>query len=147
MVAVGLVAALVALALTAATLMSYDRLMMPSDFWISASSDDEAANTQAEARPWSVLRPPSQAQVVLFYEMVNVWNVFFVRALSFAFAAVASVIVALAHDTVYRVLPPNHRDGFAFPLLIALIILAAAALILPLRLWYRPKRPELGFND
>ncbi len=68
----GFVLTLIALALTAATLMSYDALLMPTDFWTGPSADDQKDRQNPRPKRWSVLRPPSQGQIVLFYEMVHV---------------------------------------------------------------------------
>src|SRR5262249_3880201 len=68
-VLVGFVLPLVALALTAAPLVSYDALLMPTEFWTGASAGARAKRQSLRPKPWSVLRPPSQDQIVLFYEM------------------------------------------------------------------------------
>lgn len=145
LVLAGFVLTLIGLAFTAATLVSYDKLLMPTDFWTSSARDDLKRTQTIRPKEWSVLRPPSQAQVVLFYEMVHVWEVFFIPALACAFAAVAAFLVALAYNHLY----PEIRGGGRVELLslVAIAVVAVAALILPLVLHYRPKRPDLGFED
>jgi len=142
----GFILTLIALALTAATLMSYDRLMMPSEFWTGAFAE---GGNRREVRPrkWSVLRPPSQAHVVLFYEMIHIWSAFFLWALGCAFAAVAAFLVALVHNSVYGALPEATRDDVSGPLVLLIAVIALLALVIPLSAYYWPRRPDLGFED
>jgi phosphohistidine phosphatase SixA len=142
----GMIFTLIALALTAATLLSYDRLMMPAEFWTGVFAEG-SDRRRVRPRKWSVLRPPSQAHVVLFYEMIHVWSAFFLWALGFAFAAVASFLVALVHNSVYRALPTATRDEVSVPLIFLIAALALSALAIPLAGHYWPRRPELGFED
>jgi phosphohistidine phosphatase SixA len=143
------IAALVSLALTAATLFSYDRLMMPESFWSDSSERIEDSQRQASRPPgWNVSRPPSQAVVVLFYEMVHVWKVFFVPAIISAFLAVGLLVVALAHRGVSTPLRDGRPEPLASPwdLLIAFLIMAMLAFLIP-ALWYDIKKPRLGVDD
>jgi phosphohistidine phosphatase SixA len=143
-VALGFILVLVGLALTAATLMSYDRLLMPTEFWTGAGGKPAGEGQVPRPRRWTVLRPPSQAQVLLFYEMVHVWNVFFLPALGCAFAALAAFLVALFYDNLLR----DAAAGLPWFLTAGLAaLLAGSALAIPLVAHYRPHRPELGFDD
>src|SRR5215204_4210451 len=94
-----ILAALISLVFTAATLFSYDSLLMPSKFWSESSEPSDEPSSRLKrflgklppkwmVSRWSVSRPPSPAHVVLFYEMVHVWNVFFIPAVFFAFVAI-----------------------------------------------------------
>jgi phosphohistidine phosphatase SixA len=138
---------LVALALTAATLLSYDALLMPKEFWTGSSAENQGDRQHRRPNKWSVQRPPSQAQIVLFYEMVHVWKVFFLPALFCALAAVFAFLVALAHNSLY---PGVQRSGSAdvgLGPLMAIAAVAVGALVLPLVFYYRRNRPNLGFED
>jgi hypothetical protein len=81
-----------------ATLSGYDALNMPSEFWAEAAHRDDwqqrALVTETSARR-SVLRPPSEATVLLFYEMVNVWRRFFLPALICSVAGVSCFLLTL----------------------------------------------------
>lgn len=143
----GLILTLVALALTAATLISYDALLMPTDFWTGSSADNHGDHQIPRPKSWSVMRPPSQAQIVLFYEMVHVWTVFFIPALACAFAAIATFLVALAHNSLYSGIRSEGHNGLGLVPLIVIAVFAVGALTLPLVFHYRQKRPNLGFED
>src|SRR5262249_38578459 len=125
---------LIVLALTSAALMSYDALHIPPQFWTEASGG---------RKKWSVLRPPSQAHVVLFYEMIHVWNAFFIPALVCAFASIASFIVAMVHTRFAIV--AGREPGLAD--LAVMIIVAVTALLVPLVIYYPHNEPKLGFED
>lgn len=143
------IAALVSLALTAATLFSYDRLMMPESFWSDSSESSDGPQRNASRPPrWNVSRPPSQAVVVLFYEMVHVWKVFFVPAIISAFLAVGLLIVALAHRGVSTPLRDGRPEPLAstWELLVALLIIAMLAFLIPAQ-WYDIRKPRLGVDD
>ena len=78
LLAIGLAAVAAAIGFSVATLLAFDRLTMPPEFWSdSKGPGDEGAPT----RPWTVPRPPSEASIVLFYEMMHVWTHFFEPAL------------------------------------------------------------------
>lgn len=148
LVALGFLLVLIGLGLTAATLMSYDRLLMPPEFWTSARAKLAADVQGPRPQGWTVLRPPSQAQVVVFYEMVHVWNAFFVPALACAFGALGCFLVALGFDTFLSALAaPGGRWFPAAGILALVTLIAAGALVLPLAVHYRPRRPDLGFED
>jgi phosphohistidine phosphatase SixA len=139
----GFVLALIALALTAATLMSYDALQMPTEFWTEPPAGGRRNRRNPRPKKWSVLRPPSQAHVVLFYEMIHVWNAFFIPALVCAFASIASFIVAMVHTRFAIV--AGREPGLAD--LAVMIIVAVAALLVPLVIYYPHNEPKLGFED
>lgn len=143
----GFVLTLVALALTAATLMSYDSLLMPTDFWTGSSSKDQRNRLYPRPEKWSVLRPPSQAHILLFYEMVHVWTVFFIPALTCAFAAVTAFLVALAHNNLYPGVQEKGSDDVGLQPLMVIAVVAVAAMTLPLVFHFRTRRPNLGFED
>lgn len=147
----GAFAALVSLGLTAATLFSYDRLMMPQDFW-------GGSEQKGEKRPWfsrwlggnywSVSRPPGQAHVILFYEMVHIWTHLFIPAIVSAFAAVGLVVIAQAHDSISLQpevwwLFPEAGQGL---LVFALFVVALVAFFVGIMAFYLWK-PRLGFDD
>jgi hypothetical protein len=141
-----IIAALVSLAFTAATLFSYDALLMPSTFW-SESSHPTNTLPRGLRRPprWGTNRPPSQTHLVLFYEMVHVLTAFFVPAIVSAFVAVGLLVVALARrgiGTLVRDLlgPPGP---WAIPLAFALV---ALAFLVPWA-FHRRGRPRLGSED
>ncbi len=138
----GLVLALVAIALTVATLLSYDALLMPPEFWTDLSADPKGEQ-RARPKKWSVLRPPSQAHVVLFYEMVHVWNSFFLPALYVALTSIAAIMIGLAHGRFNALVSGKYR----IVELLALTIIAGGAVLAPLAIHYRQKRPKLGFED
>jgi hypothetical protein len=144
-----IIATLVSLALTAATLFSYDRLMMPENFWSDSSEQGNESQCNA-ARPakWNVSRPPSQAVVVLFYEMIHVWKVFFVPAIISAFLAVGLLVVVLAHRGVGTPLRGGRPEPLAssWDLLVALLIMAMLAFLIPAQ-WHDSRKPRLGVDD
>jgi hypothetical protein len=138
LVIAAVVSALVSLAFTAATLFSYDALLMPSAFW-SERSDPADGLPRGLRRPprWGVSRPPSQAHVVLFYEMVHIWTVFFVPAVVAAFAAVGLLIIALARQGIGVLV--EDPLALAFSLVIAAFLLPWA--------FYQSRRARLGSED
>ena len=131
-----------ALILTAATLFSYDELLMPSDYWGTADN----AGKELKAPKWNVERPPCQQHVVIFYEMVHIWNFFFRYALLAAFASIAFFVLAVAY-----VEPPTLiTDGVTLggvTLEGGLIILAVVFVLVALYGIYQWKRPKLGISD
>lgn len=96
LVVIGVFLLLIALSLTAATLFAYDRLLMPLDFWGGSRRGRLTQEVWSLPPRWSVVRPPSQAHLVLYYEMIHVWDSFFVPAISFSFAAIALFIIRLS---------------------------------------------------
>jgi len=122
LVILAVIAAMASLALTAATLFSYDKLMMPEEFRSDNSRrSDTCTNGAKMASGWTVSRPPSQAHVVLFYEMVHVWKVFFIPAIFSAFLAIGLLIMAFAHRAM--LVPDTWRFGVA---IFATFVLVAA---------------------
>jgi phosphohistidine phosphatase SixA len=138
----GVFCALVALGFTAATLFSYDRLLMPTEFWGEAPQDRATDRPSVSTRRWRVLRPPSQAQVVLYYEMVHAWTWFFVPAVTFAFGSIALLVLSLA-DRVQVDASPAANAGWR---LAALAVTCAAAFAIGL-VAYRVGRPDWGTSD
>jgi hypothetical protein len=110
---------------------------------------DRVRGTRPETRPprWTVSRPPSQAHLILFYEMVHTWTHFFVPAILSAFSAVGLVVIAAAHNSVSEVSGILHtQPHFRLPrlvILLGLAVLAFAIGILAFYLW----KPRLGFDD
>lgn len=143
---IGVISALASLAFTAATLFSYDRLMMPEGFW--SESGDERRGKAKSPHAWSVLRPPSQAHVIIFYEMMHVWRCFFVPAIALAFFALVSVIFALAVSSAS--LPPldglSESSGTWWILSVVFVLSAVFAFAIPALLYQRWK-PKLGSED
>jgi phosphohistidine phosphatase SixA len=135
LVILAVIAAMASLALTAATLFSYDKLMMPEEFWSDNSRRSGTSTNGAKmASRWTISRPPSQAHVVLFYEMVHVWKVFFIPAIVSAFLAIGLLVIAFAHRAM--LVPDTWSFGVA---IFATFILVAA--------FYYWKRSRLGFED
>jgi phosphohistidine phosphatase SixA len=97
-----------------ATLSGYDALNMPSEFWAEAARLDawqrRAWGTERSGRE-SILRPPSEATVLLFYEMVNVWRRFFLPSLICSMAGVSCFLLTLvmARLDVLLATPPAAR--------------------------------------
>lgn len=140
---------LVSLAFTAATLFSYDGLMMPPEFWSESSEGDGGPRWTVERPPrWSVGRPPSQATVVLLYEMMHVWQTFFIPAIASAFAAVGVLIVALAHaGLMARAANASHwLYNYWWTSLAALFVVVTLAFLLPAT-FYKSRMPRLGSED
>jgi phosphohistidine phosphatase SixA len=129
----GLLALMLALGLSVATLLALDRLLMPEEFWGGVPRD---APPLAPERDWSVPRPPSDVTVVIFYEMVHVWGRMFAPALVLTFAGIGGVAAAGASAALAL---PNRAA-----LMMALALTVVGCL---LRHFYVTRRPELGFND
>jgi hypothetical protein len=151
--AVGGVLIFLGLLFAVATLSGYDALNMPPEFWV------EGARLKGRAKPGrrSVLRPPSEASVVLFYEMVNVWQRFFIPALVCSLAGVACFLLTLMMSRLDVLLAPAIGAAPATPAPTvvapmhvkpwiggALTLLAAAILVF---LGYRTRGPKLGLED
>nr|UXE44870.1 hypothetical protein Hi04_10k_c3826_00007 [uncultured bacterium] len=97
------------------------------------------------AKRGRLLRPPSQAQLVLFYEMVHAWTRFFVPAVTLAFASIAFFVVSLAYRAASDSTARVRLVPLAWPLTtIALICAAAFAIGLGVYFW---QRPRLGTPD
>jgi hypothetical protein len=139
-----IVFALVSLIFTAFTLFSYDSLRMPHSLWAEPSEQRK----DSVPPKWSVSRPPSQAQIILYYEMMHIWSAFFMPAVISAFVAIGCLVFALVcRDANW--LPPN--PVLPFPLWgisAALeIIVLSLLLLLSLLLFYWWKKPRLGTED
>jgi hypothetical protein len=151
----GAFAALVSLGFTAATLFSYDRLLMPQDFWLGDGKALEShwwslvrrlRGTHIEGKPprWTVSRPPSQAHLILFYEMVHTWTHFFIPAIVSAFTALGLLVVAMADKSSREVsavepVPIKWIPGT----LLGIALLAFVIGFIVYYLW----KPRLGFDD
>ena len=118
----GLFCSIAGLVLAVATLLAYDSLLMPPDFWGAAATHKKT--------PWSVDRPPSQAQLIIFYEMIHVWKWFFMPSLAFALASIVCFLLVLA-----------GAKHFDFNLVIVGIASAAAIA------YYRYFKPRMGAED
>jgi phosphohistidine phosphatase SixA len=151
---IGAFFALVSLGLTAATLFSYDRLLMPQQFWCTDKVEDRKVGRLrgwfrrmrgAEAA-WSVSRPPSQAHVILFYEMVHVWTRLFIPAILSAFLAVALTVAARAHNSL--TVPAFYYTWWLMKdhPLITFLVFAFFAFFVGFLAFQRFK-PSLGFDD
>ena len=151
----GAFAALVSLGFTAATLFSYDRLLMPQDFWLGDGKALEShwwslvrrlRGTHIAGKPprWTVSRPPSQAHLMLFYEMVHTWTHFFIPAIVSAFTALGLLVVAMADKSSREVsavepVPIKWIPGT----LLGIALLAFVIGFIVYYLW----KPRLGFDD
>lgn len=138
LIILAIIAALASLTFTAATLFSYDGLLMPATFW-SEEAQPTSESPRGIRKPprWSVSRPPSQAHVVLFYEMVHVWTAFFMPAIVAAFTAVGLLVIALAR--------PGAGVLVEDPLALA-FSLVVYAFLLPW-VFYQSRKPRLGSED
>jgi phosphohistidine phosphatase SixA len=133
LLAIGLTAVAAAIGFSVATLLAFDRLTMPPEFW---SDSKGPGNEEAPRRSWTVPRPPSEASIVLFYEMMHVWTHFFEPALGSALVAIVSITVALVLNKV-----PISTN--ATVLLLMAVFIGAGAFIK----YYVAMRPRLGFDD
>jgi hypothetical protein len=151
----GAFAALVSLGLTAATLFSYDRLLMPAEFWSEESSGPKpllvwrglvylARRVRGKPTRWTVSRPPSQAHMNLFYEMVHTWTHFFIPAIVSAFTALGFMVVAMADNSTTEVSGILHiQADWRLIILLGLALLAFIVGLIAFYLW----KPRLGFDD
>jgi hypothetical protein len=105
---------------------------MPTVFW--------GAGGKNEPRRWSVARPPSQAQIVLYFEMIHVWVRLFQPAALSAIAALLLFLCALAQDRLVSSLG-SALDAYTLIGLGGLGALAVAAVV------YRANQPSLGTQD
>lgn len=128
-----MVFAFLAFEFTIATLFAYDQLNMPTEFWGDTGKPD------ATPRRWSINRPPSSYQLILFYEMIHVWKRFFIPAVVFATLSLGMLGAMLAYR--FFVLP--GAGAGAVSLLIGAVLLG---LIVSMAI-YEAYRPKLGFDD
>ena len=79
------------------TLSGYDALNMPATFWSESHRKAPRRGKRRDMDPplRTVMRPPSEAAVLLFYEMVRVWRFFFIPALVCSVAGVSVFLLAL----------------------------------------------------
>jgi hypothetical protein len=130
---IGLTAVAAAIGFSVATLLAFDRLTMPPEFW---SDSKGARDEHTPTRPWTVPRPPSEASIVLFYEMMHVWTHFFEPALGSALVAIVSLTSALVLNAV-------RIRAETTVLLVMAGLIGVGAFI-----WYYvAMRPRLGFDD
>jgi phosphohistidine phosphatase SixA len=144
-----IIVAIVSLIFTAFTLFSYDALMMPPSFWSEPSADRKGSwwrkllGSDGKPPKWSVSRPPSQAHVILFYEMMHVWSAFFIPAVSCALVAIGSLVLALicrVEDCLPFTVYVPSLPSWVFFILVAVI----GGLCFGFYWWQRPK---LGTED
>jgi hypothetical protein len=145
LVTLAIIAAVVSLVFTAATLFSYDALLMPSTFWSERSDPTRLPRGLRKPPRWSINRPPSQAHVVLFYEMVHIWKAFFTPAIVTAFIAVGLLIVALARRGVGAIFT-DVLEPLGWWTILLTFSLVTLAFFLPL-VFYRRRKPRLGSED
>jgi hypothetical protein len=146
LIIVAISAALVSLMFTAATLFSYDGLLMPSRLWSEWSEPTNKLPQSLRKPPkWSIKRPPSQVHMVLFYEMVHIWTAFFMPAIVAAFAAVGLLVVALARRGI-GVLVKDSLEPPGFWAISLAISLVLFAFFLPW-VFYQRRKPRLGSED
>ena len=130
---VGLLALVLALGFSMATLLALDRLLMPNEFWGGVQLKSRRF---APKRNWTVPRPPSDVTVVLFFEMVHVWNRMFAPALVLALVGIAALAVAGASTAL--------KLPYRGTVTIALSLAVVGGLLAGL---YVRHRPNLGFDD
>jgi len=129
-----MVFAFLAFGFTIATLFAYDRLNMPAEFWGDGGKPD------ATPRQWRINRPPSSYQLILFYEMIHVWERFFIPAIVFATLSLGLLVVMLAYR---HVVFPDASAGTVSIIMLGIILLG---LIVSMAI-YEAHKPKLGFDD
>ena len=143
--AVALVCTLLSLLLTASTLFAYDELMTPVSLWggskgLAQGSPNGANNDWPR---WNVRRSPSQAHMVIYYEMIHIWNVFFLPAMATAFIALVAAVVVLVFGDA-----GGGAAGWpatALNLLIFGLLVVVTCLLV--YFYWRWNRPVLGVDD
>jgi hypothetical protein len=126
------------LILAVGTLLALDNLTMPKEFWSEKQKSLRSAHGEKIPEPpkWSVLRPPSEATVVLFYEMIHTWQSIFLPALSTAVISIASFLLAIIATKL------NWNP--LMTLQIASITIVCGVLLIA---YYWRNKPKLGFED
>ena len=105
-----------------ATLLAYDRLLMPARYWAGKLPPQDS---------WAVRRPPSSAAWVLYQNMMHAWRWLFLPACGLVFAGLVALGIA-----------PAARDRSAqWALFVAL-----GTIVISL-LWCWLQRPRLGAED
>ena len=141
---VAFVCTLLSLLLTASTLFAYDELLTPISLWggskgLAQGSPNGANNDWPR---WNVRRAPSQAHMVIYYEMIHIWNVFFLPAMATAFVALVSAVVVLVFG--------NGGGTVGWPAtllnLLFFVVLVVVTCLLAYFYW-RWNRPVLGVDD
>jgi phosphohistidine phosphatase SixA len=136
---------LIGLLLAIATLFGYDTLSMPSAFWAETTHFDQRKKDRVPPRH-TVFRPPSEATVLLFYEMIKIWKRFFLPALGFSVAGVALFLMTLVmsrFDALDAKVSPAAMNLQRW--IIALAVVAVVAIII--RWCYHKAGPNLGLED
>jgi len=134
----GSIMLVVSLGLAVGTLLAFDRLTMPREFWSEEPALSKSGKKAKSPRPpyWSVLRPPSEATIVLFYEMVHAWTHFLQPALLTSIVSIMSFLLAVAASKLC--LPWDYTIG----IFLGLLLLGGVLL------WYYWRtKPKLGFED
>ena len=126
---------------------AYDSLLMPRNFWSGSSQRPgvwERVVRRSEGAPsWSVARPPAQDQMILYYEMMNIWTWLFLPALICAIGSIVMFLVALTFEHTGAA----THTGLMHGLYVAwFLFLAIAALCVPF-LFFHHFKPHIGVND
>ena len=134
----GSAALVLSLGLTVATSLAFDRLAMPSEFWSEPSNPRTISQLPPppESSSWSVPRPPSEAVVVLFYEMTHVWKWLFEPALISGIVSIVCLFLAV-------IVSKNQTAAHNVLMLLSLLALLTVVLVL----FYQANKPKLGFDD
>jgi phosphohistidine phosphatase SixA len=136
----GSTALFMALGLTVATLLAFDRLAMPSEFWSEEPRRPGRKEGIRRSEPspplWGIARPPSEAVTVLFYETIHVWTRLFEPALVSAITAIVCFFLAVIAE----------KTEMAARTL-AVVVLAVLALGIAVIALYARHKPKLGFED
>jgi phosphohistidine phosphatase SixA len=137
---VGSVMLILSLGLAVGTLLAFDRLTMPPEFWSEELRSPKGETSSESTRPprWSILRPPSESTVVLFYEMIHTWTSLFQPALFTAIVSIMSFSLALATSKLASTLTRSWT---------AAVALGVSALGVGLVWYYSQMKPKLGFED
>jgi phosphohistidine phosphatase SixA len=135
-----------ALGFTVATLFGYDQLLMPRQFW-GASSQGRKRNFWIRLLSVKdvVSRPPSQDQIVLYFNMVRIWSNLFVPALLSAFLSIGCFLCVLMAPSMPM---PSWLTISLFFWLTISLFLGSAILLLALAGWaFASRGPDLGIDD
>jgi phosphohistidine phosphatase SixA len=146
----GILLLIMAIGLTIATLFGYDQLLMPREFWGSSSTSQSKKSLfkRLLGRFKRILgrlltvhdvvrRPPSQDQIVLYFNMIRIWSNLFVPALSSAFLSIGCFLFVLLSSAV-----PVE------PWLLASQFVGSAIVLVLLAAWvFKTRGPSLGVDD
>ncbi len=103
-----------------ATLFAYDRLLMPTAFWVSR---------HPPRRSWVARRPPSSDRLILYQNMMHTWRWLFIPACLAIAVGLASLGLAAF----------SGSSGWW--------VLGAAAVAVAVGLWWGLQRPRVGASD